>query len=201
MNKTIQYSLLILILLIMTNCSFNSNRNAKHAERPSKYKYAIIRYDINNVGCWAAYNIGVLEPEEFRPANYGKMREITTSDTLFISSLENSINKRHFKLTGGTFGYVWMMVMLHGSESEIIDTLAISDEYGWFNHDIFRDSELVKIVGNKIFEHDTEYKREVIANRFYLDGKWRTESDVFWDILTGKFDNTPNVEMSNPQKY
>ena len=41
----------------------------------------------------------------------------------------------------------------------------------------------------------------MIANRFYLDGKGRTESDVCWDILTGKFDNTPNVEMSNPQKY
>ena len=192
MNKTIKYSLLILIILSMTNCSFNSTRNAKHAEKPSKYKYAIIRYDIKNVGCWAAYNIGILEPKEFRPLNYGKMREITTSDTLFISNLDNSINKRHFKLTGGSLGYVWMMVMLYRSESEIIDTLAISDEYGWFNHDVFRDSDLVKIVGNKIFEHDTEWKRKVMENKFYINGKWRTASDVFWDLLTGEDHNTVN---------
>lgn len=200
MNKTIQCFLLILLVLSMTNCSFNSKSNSSHIEKANKYKYAIIRYDIKNVASWSADNIGVLAPEEFRPLNYGKMREITTSDPVFISNLEESINKRHFKLKGNdNIGYVWMMVRLYGYKSEIIDTLAISDQYGWFNHDVFRDSELVKIVGNKIFEHDTEWKRKVMEERFYVNGKWRTYSDVFWDILTGKFTKVANIEMSNPQ--
>ena len=198
MKKTIRYLLLAMIVCGLTSCLFNGNRKSDKVEKPSKYKYAIIRYDINNVAGWTAYSIGGYAPDQFRPIGR-KMREITTSDTVFITDLENIINKRHFKLRGGSAFDTWMMVMLYRNEGEIIDTLAICDEYGWFNGEVFRETKLLGIVGNKIFEHDTEWKRTIMKERFYVDGKWRTHHDVFWEILTDEFTNNAEMQVSTRQ--
>ena len=99
-------------------------------------------------------------------------------------------------MTAGDSFDTWMMVMLHANEDGIIDTLAICNEHGWFNGAVFRETELLGLVGNKIFEHDTEWKRKVIAERFYVDGKWRNHHEVFWEILTDDFPDSINIEMS-----
>ena len=195
MKMTERYLLLVIVVCGLTSCAFDGPRKSDQAEKPNKYEYAIIRYDIYNVGRWAAYGIGSTRPDQFRPL-YHKMREITTTDTVIITNIENIINKQHSKLTAGDSFDTWMMVMLHANEDGIIDTLAICNEHGWFNGAVFRETELLGLVGNKIFEHDTEWKRKVIAERFYVDGKWRNHHEVFWEILTDDFPDSINIEMS-----
>lgn len=184
MRKMSYYLLFVLAMIIMAYCSSCSMKTSNNSYNQTKYKYAVIRYDIDNVVTWSAYKVGATTPQDFRPLYCGKMREITTFDMDFISDLESCIDKRYFKLTGSDYVDTWMMVMLYRSESEIIDTVAVSDEYGWYNSDVFRDTKLLQIVGDKIFEHDTQWKNAVIAEGFYVDDRWRTSSEVFWEILT-----------------
>lgn len=173
MSKIIRF----IIFIILTSCSISCFCNKR---KSFEYVLDVLKYDTVKIvypksdAPWEYYGSGVL-PHQYTTHYSRDLRIMKTTDTTLIRNLINMIDRMNaIDYSNGID--TWIMVLLHNSRNNGIDTLTIGKNYNWFNRTVYKDSSVCQIIIDEIVKYDRDFAK--LINDYYVDGKWLDCAEV-----------------------
>lgn len=173
MDKFFRLALFVVLTICATSCL--SSKKKPIVPFPDKLKYDTVRvvYPKRNAP-WEYYGMGVI-PQQYMSFYSKDLRIMKTTDTTFIRKLINTIDG--MSISNHSNGIdTWIMVLLHHTYDDTIDTLAINNNFNWFNGNEFEDLSALQLISDEIIKYDKNWAEFV--SDYYVNGKWRNCIEV-----------------------